>query len=372
MTGTVENLSPISTSDQAAANLAALVQQTGASALVSNLAAEVFTLPVGAWTVPASLNTGISRTCYINSPSRAFLDYGAEELDRLTENRLARLAGRGALAGLSPLIAASGMDRQVQLNNWLVATNILPPTDPENWLAAFDNVSATYPGFIPVLRSVNTAAHSAILNTFRREGLTLLPIRKIFARDYAVTRGWTTDEAKDAKLLAKGPFTQRSGLSFSPAEFARAADLYGQLYLDKYSRLNPHYTAEFLQQAQAKLGLNLEGLFDEHLGMVGVIGRYEQHGSLTGPIVGYDTGAPKDWGLYRQLRAINHGYARAGQWLYNMSAGAERFKELRGGRAHVEYLIADFRRATPVQRQAAKALSALFNRAARTIIRAAD
>ena len=87
-------------SDQAAKNLAALVQQTGASALVRNLETEVFTQCVGAWTVPASLNTGISRTCYINSPSRAFLDYGAEALDRLTENRLARLAGRGALAGL--------------------------------------------------------------------------------------------------------------------------------------------------------------------------------------------------------------------------------------------------------------------------------
>jgi len=50
-----------------------------------------------------------------------------------------------------------------------------------------------------------------------------------------------------------------------------------------------------------------------------------------------------------------------------MSAGAEQFKELRGGRAHVEYMVADFRRATRVQRGAAKVLAALFNRAARTL-----
>ena len=178
---------------------------------------------------------------------------------------------------------------------------------------------------------------------------------------------WTTDETKDAKLLATSGFTRRPGTSFSAAEFHRAADLYARLYLEKYSRLNPHYTAEFLQHAQAKLDLNLDGLFDANGTMVGVIGRSEQHGTLTGPIVGYDTASPQRWGLYRQLRAINHGYARTGQRLYNMSAGAERFKELRGGRAHVEYMVTDFRRATRVQRRAAKVLSALFNRAARTL-----
>ncbi len=354
-------------SDQAAKNLAALVQQTGASALVRNLETEVFTQCVGAWTVPMSVNAGLRRTCYINCPSRAFLDYGAEELDRLTENRLVRLAGRGALAGFSPLVAATGMDRQVQLNNWLVATNILPPANPQDWLNAFEDISTRHAGFIPVLRSVNSAAHAASLDAFRREGLVLLPIRKIFIRDYAVDQKWTTDETKDAKLLATSGFTRRPGTSFSAAEFCRAADLYAQLYLEKYSRLNPHYTAEFLQHAQAKLDLNLDGLFDANGTMVGVIGRSEQHGTLTGPIVGYDTALPQRWGLYRQLRAINHGYARTGQRLYNMSAGAERFKELRGGRAHVEYMVADFRCATRVQRRAAKVLAALFNRAARTL-----
>ena len=92
---------------------------------------------------------------------------------------------------------------------------------------------------------------------------------------------------------------------------------------------------------------------------MGVIGRYEQHNTLTGPIVGYDTALPSKLGLYRRLRAINHGFARRGALLYNMSAGAESFKELRGGQASIEYTVADFRRVKPNQRRAAKILSNL-------------
>ncbi|MGB1159952.1 MAG: hypothetical protein ACPG40_01955 [Alphaproteobacteria bacterium] len=354
--------------EDAAQNLASLVDQHGIQALVGNLETEVFTLSVGDWTIPVSRNDGLRRTCYINSPSRAFLDYGAEELDRLTANPLARIGGRGLLATMNPIVKATGLDRQIQLNNWLVATNILPPASAEEWLRLFDSVSANEGDFIPVLRSVNQTAHSGLLAAFEAADLTLFPLRKVFLRDYAVAQEWTSDEAKDAKLLSDQRFEQRGGDTFSKAEFGRAAELYGQLYLEKYSRLNPHYSATFLEVAQMRLGLRLDGLFDTSGEMVGVIGRYQQHGTLTGPIVGYDTGLPAKLGLYRRLRAINHGVARRGNHLYNMSAGAEGFKKLRGGRATIEYMVADFRRAKSSQRRAAKVLSGLCQWAAKQMI----
>ena len=343
----------------AAQNLAELVNQQGIKALVGNLETGVFTLKVGDWTIPASRNDGLRRTCYINSPSRAFLEYGVEELDRLTRNPLFRISGRVLLAAVRPLIATTGLDRQIQLNNWLVATNILPPASAEQWLELFDSAGTEAGGFVPVLRSVNQAAHGHLLKSFDEAGLTLFPMRKVFLRDYAIDQEWTSDEAKDAKLLSDGRFEQRSGTTFSSGEFQRAAQLYAKLYLEKYSRLNPHYSAEFLDHAQARLGLQLEGLFAPSGEMMGVIGRYEQHYTLTGPIVGYDTALPSKLGLYRRLRAINHGFARRGALLYNMSAGAESFKKLRGGQASIDYTVADFRRVKPNQRRAAKILSNL-------------
>ena len=354
--------------NQAAENLASLVTDQGASALVRNLETEMHTRRVGPWMVPASLNSGQAKTCYINCPSRAFIDYGAEELDRLTSNPAARLGGRAVLRGLAPLVRATGLDRQVQLNNWLVATNILPPATSDDWITALETAGADHPGFIPVVRSVNRAMHQRLLDDLIGADLTPFPMRKVFIRDYARERRWTTDEQRDARLLARDDLEQRSGTTFSTEEFDRAANLYGQLYLDKYSTLNPQYSGLFLRLAQACLGLTLVGLFDREKGMVGVIGRYEQHDVLTGPIVGYDRTLPRATGLYRRLRAINHAAARNGHRLYHMSAGAEGFKRLRGGRATVEYMIADFRHAPQAQRRAARILSSLTQRAARRLL----
>lgn len=354
---------------QAAETLAGLVAKTGASALVGNLETQMLTGKVGRWTIPVSRNEGLQRTCYINCPSRAFLDYGIEELDRLTPNPVFRLGGRAVIKATAPLVQATGLDRQVQLNNWLVATNILPRASADDWLLAFDELGQLHPGYVPVLRSVNQAVHGALLAQLIEAGLTAFPIRKVFIRNYADDRRWTSDEAKDADLLAHSDLVRRPGTDFTSEAFERAADLYAQLYLEKYSALNPHYTAWFLQAAQEQLGLVLEGLFNEREQMVGVIGRFVQHGMLTGPIVGYDRKLPRKLGLYRQLRAINHAAARQGELLYNMSAGAEGFKRLRGGRATVEFMVADFRRMPRSQRLAASTLSAISHAAARPLMR---
>lgn len=355
---------------QAAEALVASVNASGAPTLVRNLETRMLTEAVGGWTIPVSRNEGHRRTCYINCPSRAFVEYGKEELNRLTHNLFARLGGEMALSALSPLMRQTGLDRQVQLNNWLVATNILPPASPDEWLSAFDRLGAKFPGHVPVLRSVNQRVNGPLLAALVEAGLTAFPLRKVFIRDYADDDRWTTDEARDADLLARSDLERRSGPDFGPEEFDRAAGLYGQLYLEKYSTLNPQYTGLFLRHAQAYWGLKLEGLFDHSGRMIGIIGRYEQHGVLTGPIVGYELTLPRKTGLYRRLRAINHAEARMGGWIYNMSAGAEGFKRLRGGQPTLEYMIADFRFARPAQRLAARTLASLSQAAARRLMSA--
>ena len=352
----------------AAQHLVSLVQERRSAALVSNLSTEMYLGQVGTFNVPVSVNHGQSPTCYINCPSRAFLDYGREELDRLTGNPLLRGMGRAALSAFAPLVKATGLDRQVQLNNWLVATNILPPASPTDWLRTFETVQAAFPDHVPVLRSVNTRVHGPLLHALEEAGLTLFPMRKIFLRDYATETDWTTDEQKDARLRDRDDLHQRSGSTFDDADFDAAARLYGALYLEKYSQLNPHYTPAFLRAAHDQLGLQLEGFFTPRGEMVGIIGCFIQHGMLTGPIVGYDTSLPQKLGLYRRLRSVNHGKARAQGLVYNMSAGAEAFKLNRGGAASLEHLVTDFRAMPKGQRRAAKRLSQFLKLATRGLI----
>ncbi len=348
-----------------------LVQTAGSSALVTNLETNIKIARVGKFDVPMTINDGLCSTCYLCCPSTAYLDYGAFELKQVTRNPFLRACGFGALRMASPVVRAMKIDRQVQLNNWLLSTNILPPVGPDAWLDAFDSLAKSYPGYVPVLRSVNQAAHSALIGAFHREGLTLLPVRKIFTRAYPEERNRTRDDLRDMALRASGRFIERDGSSFNDDDFDRAAMLYEKLYIEKYSALNPQYTGRFLAEAQRHCGFELTGLFDpENRGrMVGILGQLDQHGTIVSSVVGYDTALPQRLGLYRWLFSLSDETARSRQRFANQSAGAEQFKRNRGAQPAIEYLVVDLRRASRAQRLAGAFLSGLLQPAASLAIR---
>ena len=125
--------------------------------------------------------------------------------------------------------------------------------------------------------------------------------------------------------------------SFSPADYKRAADLYNMLYLEKYTALNPQYTASYLAQAHQIDMLKITGLRGSDGTLDGVIGLFENGETLTVPIMGYDTTKPQKLGLYRMLNVIGHDHAVTKGLFYNMSAGAAAFKRNRGAKPVIEY-----------------------------------
>ena len=357
--------------DTSARQFVSLVQTAGTSSLVTNLETEMMISRVGDFEVPTTINDGRRPTCYICCPSTAYLEYGQFELSQVTRNPLLRALGSGALRAASPVVRAMQLGRQIQLNNWLVSTNILPPVGPEAWLDAFDAASDSNPSFVPVLRSVNDAAHGPLIEAFDREGLTLLPVRKIFFRTYPEDWHRTRDDQQDVRLRSKGRFFERAGTTFGESDFDQAARLYRMLYIEKYSRLNPQYTGRFFEEFQNRCGFELTGLFDPECGgrMVGVLGQFDQHGTIVSPVVGYDTDLPQKLGLYRWLVSLSDATARSRQRFANWSAGAEQFKRNRGAQPAIEYLVADLRRASRSQRRAGRILSRVLQLAARAAMR---
>jgi hypothetical protein len=148
--------------------------------------------------------------------------------------------------------------------------------------------------------------------------------------------------------------TRRHEVSFADswdsADYARAATLYEMLYLQKYSRLNPHYGAQFLLRWHTAGLLNLMGWRNPAGELESVIGIFESGATLTAPIVGYDTSAAPKRGLYRLLMAAIYDLAEKTGQRINLSAGAADFKRLRGGVAAIEY-SAVYTRHLPRSRQ---------------------
>jgi hypothetical protein len=333
---------------------------TPPSALIANLDVTLTTVAVAGQSLPMTINDG-RRTCYLCCPSAAWLDYAADELRHFNASPVLKRALRGLIGAARPLVASSGLDRQVQPNNWLVATNILPDVDAGEIARVTKGLTDQWPRHALVWRSFNSICHGELMARFFACGYVALPTRRIYLFDARGTPPpFHRDERRDYALLMKGDYEVIGPDEIRPEDFDRIAWLYQRLYLDKYTWLNPQYTPLFMQRAHTDRLLRFHGLRGSDGTLDGVIGLFERDGTITAPVVGYNTAKPAEDGLYRRLMAIAMTRARDQRGLYNMSAGAGSFKRHRGGVPALEYNMVYTRHLNSVRRLAGACVAGLL------------
>lgn len=306
-------------------------------AMIDNLETSAFALPTSVGEVPVTRNDGEARTCYVCCPSVAYIDYALSELRHFEGNAALSAALHALVTVARPVIAATGIDRHLQLNNWLLATNPALPLGAEELTEVTHSLIAGHPGHAVIWRSLNEYSDSEQIARFISAGYNLFPARQIYLFD---CRGAPPvihrDERRDRLLLEAGDYEVVAPEQIEASDHARVAELYGYLYLDKYTRLNPQYSAEYMAAAQGSGLLSFYGL--RQAGRLdGMIGFFELGDVMTAPVVGYDTSKPQQLGLYRRLMAIGLQRARQRRVLFNMSAGAASFKRNRGAIPAIEY-----------------------------------
>ncbi len=307
--------------------------------LVGNLGSRLTTIQAGGRSLPMTISDG-TPTCYLCCPSVAYLDYAEDELRHFNARPLLKTTLRGLIAAARPLLRASGFDRQVQPNNWLVSTNIVPDLSTGDIAEMTRDLIRQWPDHAILWRSLNDYRHGEMLARFKACGYKPLPSRQIYMFDarHRAPAGHR-DEGRDRRLLAQSDYRLAGPEHIVAADFERMAWLYQKLYLDKYTWLNPIYTPLFMRLMHEAGVLAFYGLRNGDGVLDAVIGFFEQGDTLTAPIVGYDTGLPPATGLYRRLMAMALMRARDRRLLYNMSAGAAAFKRHRGGVAALEYSV---------------------------------
>lgn len=305
--------------------------------LVRNLTVAVETFEIAGRSFPLTLNNrSEAPNCYICCPSSAYIDYAIDETRNFVSSPLLQKAIRMLIGLCAPLVRASGLDHQVQVNNWLYSTNPVPLLDPRAIAAMRDNLTTRFPDRAVLIRSLNEIADPSTIAALKAEGFRLLAARQIYI---FTERGsaMTGDMKRDRKRLRTTPFERVGDADFTEADYARCEVLYRMLYLDKYTPLNPHYTARYIGEMHHRGILKLAGLRRAGGELVAVSALSKNGRTLTQPIVGYDTGLPVSEGLYRMMMALAQDHASAHGLFFNMSAGAAAFKRLRGAVPTVEY-----------------------------------
>jgi hypothetical protein len=278
----------------------------------------------------------ITPNCYLCSPTTAYIDYALAELQAVDLPNAIKSVARAVVRICAPLVRATGLDAQIQVNNWMMSTNPVPDLSSELVETIKDTCIAMHPNRAIVIRSLNDVWDTTTIKTLRRAGFKLLAARQIYLLPKGATQTHR-DVKRDAKMLAQSPFELIEGVTFSDTDFDRCEALYSALYLDKYTQLNPHYTALFLRELHERGVMRLVALRSGDAGIVGFTGLFETAGTLTQPFVGYDITRPQQDGIYRMLMHIGRTQAQSRGLDYNMSAGAAHFKRNRGAIAAIEY-----------------------------------
>ncbi|QUL58182.1 GNAT family N-acetyltransferase [Paenibacillus tritici] len=312
------------------------LMERGAQPFIANVSTTVKVLTVDGLPVPITVNETDYTNSYVCSPYTHYVSYAREEL-ALLNNRMLEGLLSFMLTGIGRVLRQARFNRVIQVNNWLLSTNLYPALSAEQLTEILDYLRHTYPGYTLMYRSLSRETSGEFIDRLQAYGCKLVPSRQIYLLqpDTSGSKArWLVK--RDRSLLAKHGYTEVSPEEITPEDIPRIVELYRLLYIDKYSAHNPQFTEAFIALALERRTLKVHGLRREGR-LDAVLGFYEREGAMTAPLFGYDTGLPQSLGLYRMLSAVLIGLAASRELLLHESSGVGQFKRNRGAAGATEY-----------------------------------
>lgn len=308
----------------------------GGSGFVANVRTRCLALRSGERLYPVTVNDGEFGDSYVCLPHSAYVLYGRRELE-LVELGLLKLPLRAGLVLVDLALRAAQVNHIVHVDNWLLSTNLHGDWDGSDARAIREYLSPLFPQHLIAVRSVDPWSSPGLDAALRNDGWLMIPSRQIWVVS-DLARDWRRRRATrgDCRLLAGSGLTVEDVHTLRPGDAERIAQLYRMLYVEKYSGLNPIFTAGWITSMHEGGTIHYRVARDGEGTIQCVAGSLVRGDVLTPPVVGYDTSKPRDAGLYRIASYLFSEQAEQSGLRMNSSAGAADFKRTRGARPVIE------------------------------------
>jgi hypothetical protein len=333
----------------------------GSTALISNLRTKVMGLRSGARVFPVTINNDEYGDAYVCLPHTAYALYAKDELRILNAGLWTPVLGLLA-SSAGAMLRAARINKIVHINNYMLSTNLHDGWSGDDIGELRDLIIAQFPEHFIAVRSLNAWSDPDLLERFRYAGWVMLPSRQIYVTDDLAAE-WAPrrDSRRDLAILEANAERIDRLDELRPGDAERIAQLYAMLYLDRYSALNPAFTAAYIEMTHRGKILHYRGVRESDGTLSAVVGCFMRGGVLTTPIVGYDVTRPAEDGLYRMASVLYAQMAAERGLRLNGSAGAASFKRNRGAHAVIEYSAFWTKHLSPMRRGVVRAMAAALN-----------
>ena len=314
------------------------VLEHGSKWCAPNLDTTLAFVRAGDHELPLTINDEQWDNSWFCSPFTHYISYAQEEIVGAVGKALG-LPACLILRALGRWLRRADFNRVVMVNNWLMSTNPWPKMDGHTLAPMIETLRLRWPEHALVFRSLTDGIDQPVIDALRCAGARLIPSRQVWWFDHdsqAVKHA--TNWKRDVRLLRSSDLDRVTHDDLSGDDFDALAQLYDELYLGKYSRHNPAYSAPWLRHLWQHRLLRFTALRQPGGDLIGVEACGVINGTMVSPVVGYSLRFPMELGLYRRLAAVPVLAAQEARVQLNLSAGVGRFKATRGGQPLMEYI----------------------------------
>lgn len=310
----------------------------GVSTYIENIQTDLRVLVWDDLVLPISINETEYENSYVCSPYSYYISYAKESLKLLTQKGIYH-ALNTLLWGVSKVLNLCQVNKVVVVNNWFYSTNLYPSLKPQQLVVIAEFLQNQFPDHAIIFRSIDPCTSATSYQTLQQIDFDYIASRQIFFIDSANQSALFESRLfkSDQKLLKNSGYEIIDGEQLIKEDLSRVLGLYRDLYIHKYSDLNPQFTEDFLRLVVTEKLMNFQALKKD--GRIdGVVGYIQRNGMMFSPFFGYDRTIPQETALYRLLCTLLMLEAKRQNLFFHLSSGASTFKKIRKAHSCIEYM----------------------------------